>query len=128
MNSIDTAQLSRPLALAPSGFERVQDGRATNFASVLGKVSAATGTPEQRARAAAEQIVATALVQPILKQLRETSMAAAPFLPTQGEKQFQGLMDTQVSQQIVHAKSFPLVDRIESLLLSRQAETKETRR
>lgn len=83
------------------------------FESYLGKqVDAQSGTAEERARKAAEQIVSVALVQPVLKQLRESNMAAPPFAPTQGEKQFQGLMDSAISERLVHASRFPLVDRL----------------
>lgn len=94
--------------------------RADDFSALLGRtISPPDATPEERARKAAEQIVAVALVQPILKQLRESSQAAPPFAPTQGEKQFQSLMDAQVAQQVVGSKRFALVDRIQELMLKR---------
>lgn len=102
---------------------RVDERAGVDFASVLGTATAARGaTNEARARDAAEQFVAAALVQPVLKQLRQSNMGAPPFVPTQGEQQFQGLMDAAVAQQIVHAKHFPLVDSIQQSIL-KQAST-----
>lgn len=62
------------------------------------------------ARDAAESFVATALIQPILKQLRQTNNAAAPFAPGAFEKQFAPLMDQIWSEQMVRANNWPLID------------------
>src|SRR5205085_4117838 len=63
--------------------------------------------------------VAIALIQPVLKQLREANAAAPPFAPSSGEKQFQSLFDNQVARQIAGATHFPVVDRIAHDLLKR---------
>ena len=93
------------------------------FASLLAKSGSKNSaqTPEQKARSAAEQFVAVALVQPLLKQLRETNNAAPPFAPTSGEKQFQSLYDAEIAQRMVKAAHFPLVDRLSNDLLKKQA-------
>ncbi len=70
-----------------------------------------------RARQAAEKLVATTLVEPILKQLRETNNAAPPFGPTKAEKQFGSFLDASLSQQIVSSAQFPLVKRIQQDLI-----------
>lgn len=92
-----------------------------SFLNVLGKhlPESEPQTPTQRARDVAEQYVSIALVQPLLKQLRETSNAAPPFAPTQAEKQFRALTDADLAQRIVRAKQFPLVDRLARDLLQR---------
>jgi len=102
---------------APDGLAGVQQ----SFLNVLGKKlpESKAATPTERARDVAEQYVAIALVQPLLKQLRETSNAAPPFAPTQAEKQFRALTDADLAQQIVRAKQFPLVDRLARDLLIR---------
>lgn len=98
-----------------------------SFASVLSRAQTrpdkANQTPEQKAREAAEQLVATALVQPVLKQLRETNNAAEPFKPNSAERSFGQMMDTQMSQRIVGSKSWALVDRVAETLMKRGAAT-----
>ncbi len=99
----------------PSDLQKTQQ----SFLNVLGKhlPDQAPQTPAERVRDVAEQYVSIALVQPMLKQLRETSNAAPPFAPTQAEKQFRALTDADLAQRIVHAKHFPLVDRLARDLL-----------
>ena len=112
---------NRPAPL-PS-FERSSDlvESQSAFGAVLGKHLPDTRqlTPAQRAREAAEQFVTVSLVQPLLKQLRESNHAAPPFAPTDGEKQFRALTDATLAQNIVKAKQFPVVDRVAADLLKR---------
>lgn len=90
------------------------------FASVLGRMGkVASETPEQLAHRTAESFVSMTFVQPLLKELRSSNHTAAPFAPTEGEKQFQGLMDAQLAQRIVSTAQFPLVDRIASDILNK---------
>lgn len=97
-----------------------QTDRQQDFASVLGRVETKPGeTPDQLARRSAEQFVSMALVQPLLKQLRESNHTAPPFAPSQGEKQFQSLMDAEVAQRMVRAAHFPLVDRLARDMLNK---------
>jgi Rod binding domain-containing protein len=117
----DSSPLAAKLGLPPkSDLKRSQE----SFLSVLGKKVDDTEarTPAEKAREVAEQYVSIALVQPMLKQLRETSNAAPPFAPTQAEKQFRALSDADLAQQIVKAKQFPLVDRLARDLLDRGGE------
>src|SRR5688572_13980819 len=61
-------------------------GRQASFASILARSGPGGGRDsEGAARGAAEEIVSVTLVQPLLSQLRESSMAAAPFAPTRRE-------------------------------------------
>jgi len=76
-------------------------------------------TPQQQAHEAAQDMVSQTFVQPMLKLFRESNHAAPPFAPTPAEKQFRSLMDVQLAQQIVNAKQFPIVARIEQSLLER---------
>src|SRR5262245_38953074 len=82
------------------------------FSGIMTRAKAEAQTPEERARTASEQLVATALVQPVLKQLRETNNAAAPFAPNQAERTFRGLFDAAIAQRMVHAQHWGLVDRL----------------
>jgi len=70
-----------------------------------------------QARTAAEGLVSTTFIEPILKQVRESNTAPPPFGPSNAEKQFSSLLDTKLADEIVHAANFPLVDRIMSQLL-----------
>lgn len=94
------------------------------FATAMEKVRAKQ-TDEQRARGAAEEFVAMALVQPVLKQLRESNNTPPPFGPTDGEKKFGAVLDTEVAKRIVRASGFPLVDRVASSLLERSRGVRE---
>jgi Rod binding domain-containing protein len=93
-------------------------GRQEQFSEVIGR-SMGRGDAHQRARGAAEQFVAVTFVEPVLKQLRETSQAAPPFAPTRGEQQFRALLDARFAHEIVRAARFPLVDRLAADLLKR---------
>lgn len=94
--------------------------RQSSFAELLGR-SYGPGldgrSVEERARSGAEQLVAVALVQPLLKQLRDSSQAAPPFAPTSAEKQLRALQDAEVARQVVHAGRFPLVERLAQRML-----------
>lgn len=72
-------------------------------------------------RAAAEQLVATTLVEPILKQLRQSSTAAPPFGPGEGEKKFRDISDAHTAREIVRSERFGLVERLAQDLRERTA-------
>jgi len=76
-----------------------------------------TEPAEARAQRAAEGLVSTTFIEPILKQMRESNTAPPPFGPGQGEKQFSSLLDTKLADGIVHAANFPLVKRIAEEML-----------
>ncbi len=90
-----------------------------SFSEVLSQAGGSKdrATPESEARQAAEDFVAMAFVQPVLKQLRETNHAAAPFAPGKGEQQFRALMDAEIARKVVRASDWPLVDRLAQRLL-----------
>ena len=74
-------------------------------------------TSAQKARKAAEGLVSTTFIEPILKQMRESNNTPPPFGPGKAEKQFATLLDTQLADKIVHAANFPLVERITNDIL-----------
>lgn len=90
--------------------------KQNDFASLLNiedrRLDAGRGSEAERARSAAEDFVAQALVKPVLSMIREHSQAAEPFAPTRAEKAFGGLMDEQIARGVVRASNFPLVDRL----------------
>ena len=69
------------------------------------------------ARDAAQQFVAMTFIQPLLKEVRESNDAAAPFAPTQGEKMFGAMLDERIAQDNTRASDWDLIKRIESDLL-----------
>lgn len=137
--TLDTTIFS-PNLTRPSGFALFDPRRADvdsadrqrQFASVLSIAQRRPGakpSDEQQARESAEQLVAIALVQPLLAQLRSADNAAPPFQATQGEKQFRSLWDAQIAGDLVRASNFPLVDRIaESMLRAAPKLPEETER
>lgn len=103
--------------------------RQESFSSVMARssLSEQNKEPETVAREAAEQMVSINFVQPLLKSLRESSSAAEPFAPSDGEKQFMTLMDAQTAQNIVRAADFPLVERLASDMLNKAGKLRETK-
>jgi Rod binding domain-containing protein len=90
------------------------------FSQVISRATAkADETPQHRARAAAEQLVATALVQPILKQMRESNNAAPPFAPNEAERTFRSFMDASLAQRMVSSQRWGLVDQLARRMLGR---------
>lgn len=109
--------------LVGSSFGQGLSGQRS-FAEALGDMRNATRfsagekkTSEERARDAAEKLVATTLIEPILKEVRANNRAAAPFAPTQAEKQFGSLLDHRLANDIASATNFPIVDRLAQDLL-----------
>jgi len=72
-------------------------------------------------RDAAERLVATSVVEPILMQLRESLNIAPPFGPGKGEESFRGIADAHTAKEIVKSKNFGLVDRLAQQLRERSA-------
>ncbi len=112
IDALGKAELGRalPAASRPDGLI----GRQGDFAAVIARSrKSVDDTPAAKAAAAregAQDFVAVTLVQPLLKQLRESNHAAPPFAPSSAELQFRAMMDAQVAQKIVRASSFPIVD------------------
>lgn len=84
------------------------------FASVLSRARQDQGATDEatKARTAAEDFVAQALVEPVLKQMREMSQAAAPFAPNQAEKAFRTMLDGAMAQRVVKSGNWTLVDKV----------------
>lgn len=115
-----------PLAPRVSPVDEARRAAQQGFASLLSEsVAARSGSKatkdmtdaekDAQARQTAEEFVAVAFVQPIFKNLRNSSMGAElppPLGPGPGEKQFRSLADTQVARQLVHASNWPLVDNL----------------
>jgi Rod binding domain-containing protein len=113
---LNTARLSAP-SFTPAG-ARDGAGRAVGaeFRTIF-HASRAEQTPEQEARGTAQDFVAQVLVQPLLKHLRSTNNAAAPFAPGDTEKAFRPLLDAEIASRMVRASNFPVVDSVARHLL-----------
>ena len=93
---------------------------ADGFASALA-AAGATGDREAL-RAAATELVASILIQPILTQLRESSVLEGPFAPGMVEKHFAPLLDQHLAHRIAGGANLPLVDVIVDHLAGPQPE------
>jgi Rod binding domain-containing protein len=108
--------ISPQLATDPALRTTTRDPRE-EFSQILAKASPAHDTPQKRAREASEQLVAHALVLPVLKEFRASNKAAAPFAPNQAERTFRSLMDASLAQHLVTSSNWPLVDRLAQNML-----------
>ena len=83
------------------------------FSQVISRAKGKGGsTPQERARTAAEQLVSTALVQPVFKQLRESNNAAEPFAPNQAEPHVPRADGCTNCARMVHSSHWGLVDHL----------------
>ncbi|MBL0928180.1 MAG: rod-binding protein, partial [Phycisphaerales bacterium] len=123
------APLARPTpAGRPEAAERTHETLAGRFVKVLeGKLyvppergGRAAGNGPKTPRQAAEDFVASTLVQPLLQRLRESSRAAPPFGPGPYERQFAGMADAEIARRMVRSRSWGIVDAIEDRLTSRR--------
>jgi len=122
LNPLSTTALAGrtvdPSLLRPANTKLADDQR--QFAAILAQQSPTDSTtPEDRARKAAEQLVSTALVQPIFKRLRESNNAPAPFGPNQAEKMFGSMLDTTYAERMVTSQNWGLVDKLARGMLSK---------
>ena len=123
--NISTAQLgeaARSVGQAAGIEARAGNDRAL-FSDALAKARGAERTPQSAAREAAEQLVAASLILPVLKGLRESNEAAAPFAPGPGEKAFRGMMDDMLAQKLVKKSNWALVDKVAERVMRRAGVT-----
>ncbi len=116
---IDLMQSMDVMVGVKPAFDRrpaVDDSRARPFAQLLQQ---ATGgqTRREMAREAATQLVAEALIMPVLESMRDSPMLRPPFAPGFAEKRFAPLLDQQIADRITGASNFSLVDQIVDRLL-----------
>jgi len=72
----------------------------------------AASVSEGEARQAAEQLVATTFVQPLLRQMRQDPLRSELMHGGLAEDAFSAQLDTQLADRIVRRTHWPLVDRI----------------
>jgi hypothetical protein len=88
------------------------------FAGALARATR-EGTAADQAHQAAAHLVATALIAPVLKGLRESGMAAPPFAPGPGERVFGSIQDDVLARRLTAARNWPLIERIAERLLAK---------
>lgn len=114
-----TSPLDPPHASSsPRPAQSREAGERELFSAALARVGNAR-TPHEHARQAAEDLIGAALVKPVLKGLRESNGAAAPFAPGAGEKAFRGMMDDMLAQRLVKSGDWALVSSLTNRLLER---------
>jgi Rod binding domain-containing protein len=131
----DDTSISLPTTGATSvfarsgGWERTSfaslDAGQADFAGVLGRAQTRADaggiTKGESARSAAQELVAIAFVQPVLKQAREARAGEGPFGVTQAERQFGDMLDSMTAANIVKSSNWGLVDRLAQDMLKRTA-------
>lgn len=98
------------------GRDPVADVNTSNKDRMFGEVLSrfgSKGTPEQQARTAAEEFVASALVKPVLAELRASNHAESPFAPGPYEKQFGPMIDNEIAARMVRSRGWGIVDAVE---------------
>ncbi len=94
-----------------------------SFAESLQIAAQTHGRPA--AREAATQLVASALLVPVLDALYERPLAEPPFAPTAAERRFAPLLSQHLADRIIGAANFSLVDAILDRLLGPEAPAPE---
>ncbi len=91
--------------------------RAPAFASAIARVGG--GSREQQINEAAQKLVATSLVQPILDSMMKSEFREGPFAPGPVEERFMPLLNRHFSDRIVSSSNFGLVEALTNQLTAR---------
>ena len=110
MNVNATSILSGDLSALTAAEAPSSAKQADQFVELVERARKGLGSED--IREAAEQLVSATFITPVLSQVRESSMAAPPFAPTQGEKQFGAMLDQRLADEIVKSSRLPMVDRL----------------
>jgi Rod binding domain-containing protein len=106
-------------ATTPGRFDGV-DG--DDFRTALERAATSADVRRAKAREAAEQLVATAFIQPMLATLRDSTFGAEMFEPGLAEQRFGPMFDQHMADRITQAAHLPLVDVITDRLVGRDAQ------
>lgn len=79
-----------------------------------------TGDPYEVAKAGAQELVATALVLPILQMMRNDPLKSDLFGDSVGERTFGPLLDAEIANSVTRGAHIPLVDALARGLLKRR--------
>ena len=96
-----------------------------SFARALQQTAQANG--RAAAREAVTELVASALVVPVISSMQEQPFAEPPFAPTAVEKRFAPLLSRHLADRIVGSANFPLVDVIMDRLLGPESTNNEAK-
>ena len=111
-----TALASASLGTARLGPSRRPAHLDAHFSDLIATRDAATDrTPKakhQQAYEAAQSLVATTLIQPILSQIREDPFRSELFHGGTAEDSFGAQLDTILADRITRASNFPIVESI----------------
>ena len=94
------------------------------FAATIGRVS--EGSREERIHEAAQQLVATSLVQPILNSLTKSPFQEGRFAPGPVEERFMPLLHRHLSDRIVASANFGLIESLTNHLTARSGSVELT--
>lgn len=78
-----------------------------------------TAEARDKAVKAAQDLVSVALVQPVLKHMRESNRAAPPFGPGKGERMFRSMKDADIARGLVGSGRWELVNAVAQKLLNK---------
>lgn len=79
-------------------------------------------------KAAAEQLVSTAFIQPLLAQMRDDPFKVDMFHGGRGEQIFGQQLDTLISERVTSSANFPVVDSIVNSFMPAQQSGREVDR
>lgn len=100
------AHAQRPL----TGPGRFDDAADVDFKRTLEHAVSGSDARRNDARNAAEQLVATAFIQPMLATLRDATFGSEMFEPGLAEQRFGPMFDQHMADRITNAANLPLVD------------------
>ena len=118
MNGLDAVNTSLLRDIAPPAARGARDDSSLGaFDAIVNRLSDAPGAVERAAvestlREAAENLVSSAFITPVLAALRSSNQAAEPFAPGTAERRFGPLLDQHIADSIVKGGNFGLVDSI----------------
>lgn len=92
----------------PGGAGMVRATEGQEFSAVLGRVER-SGEPSQQVRAAAEALVAMALIQPTLEAIQSDPFRSELFHGGLGEEMFMSRLHALLAERIVRRADLPIV-------------------
>lgn len=123
LSSISSFQTLRDrLDAMPSLSDAARLQGQRSFEKALGKAQGQNVHKKEskldEARAAAEELVARALVQPILAKMRESRETAEPFGTTEVERAFGSISDAQFADRLTKGGNWSLVDAVAQRIMN----------
>lgn len=124
LSSTNTQSLN-PTTLMIKGKQRTEGNSAFSPSTGSGTEGVASKgtTRAEQAKEAAEKLVATTFVKPILSEARKMDNAPAPFKPTQAEEMFGAMLDNTIADELVAKLNLPLAQRMTREMIDRIPES-----